>query len=42
MMLGAPIGTDTEAMQALALDAVKGHERFFDLIRYSQMPAQDA
>jgi hypothetical protein len=42
MILGAPIGTDQKKMQSLAVEAVKGQERFFNLIRSKHMPDQEA
>lgn len=41
-ILGAPIGTDVKKMQRIATETVKGHERFFNLIRSKHMPLQEA
>ena len=42
MLLGAPIGTDKEKMQALVMNAVGEQQRFFDLILSQYLPAQEA
>lgn len=42
MLLGAPIGTDTEKMQSLLMKIVRDHEPFFQRINSTLLPIQEA